>query len=212
MKKRISGGLALVGVLLTQVLTAGPSGAAPPSITKTMTTGEAVIAAFDSTDSTGCIRTQLSVFANEATNGGDSGSATVVMLRLNRCLGVVLVDGFGTTSGFDMAVANSLSTGSLNVTLTFNNVVNNTQVPMTFDGSWSAVGTNDTTVTSDKFTVGGVTFFSTSRSKERAAQAIATVTLGDEVILESHPSFTGAILSGFERTLSREKTPAPAVP
>lgn len=202
MNKRIFGGVALAGMLLAQLIAAGPSSAAPQTITKSRTTGEAVVAAFDSTDVSGCIRTQLSVLAINETGDNPGNLATVVIFQGNTCLNQTLINGFGTTTDFDMAVAESLSNGSLKMNLTFANTVNNTLVPMTFEGSWSAVAKNNTSVIHDKFTAGGVTFFSTSQSKERSARAMATATFGEETLFDSHASFDGTIASGFTKAMT----------
>lgn len=202
MNKRVFGVLALAGMPSAQLIAACPSGAAPQTVTKSKTTGKALVAAFNSTDASGCIRTQLSVLAINETGDDPGKLATVAMLQFNPCLNQLLVSGFGTTSDFDMTVAESLSSGSLKMNLAFTNAVNSTVVPMTFDGSWSAVAKNNTSVIHDKFSAGGVTFFSTSQSKERDAQATATATFGEETLFESHASFDGTIASGFTNAMT----------
>lgn len=191
------------------IASAGPSTAAPPVITATELQGEAVIASFSHLSPDGCIRTRMTALASviqpKRGTTTEDRLTTLTLTRVDECNQVILLQGFGATSDFDLVVSKNLSGASARFSLNFNNFVDGAVIPVEVDLSLVANGNKDTTVTRDLFRQEGITFSSVSKSKVTPADGTVTATLGQDVLFDDEPSVTAAIATGTEmtRTLDR---------
>jgi hypothetical protein len=210
MRTKTLSALALPAAMLGLIAGAGPSAAAPPVITAAALQGEAVVASFSHLSPDGCIRTRMTAFAN--VNRPKSGTTTedrvttVTLTKVDECNQVILLQGFGATSNFDLVVSKNLSEATLKFSLNFNNFEDGVVSPMTVDISLSANGNKDTTVTRDLFRQEGITFFSVSKSKVMPADGAVTATLGPDVLFDDEQPFQAAIATGTEMTRTIDRS------
>lgn len=203
MANKVRGCAVFAFVKLAQLVAAEPGAAAPAHVNRTQLSGEAVLASFDQTSQDGCVRTVGTVFANESesrTSGATDRLISLTLIQRDLCKLEILVEGFGTSTEFQLTSARNLSSATLVGALNFTNVVDGSVLPVTLDLSLKAVDGRIQTVTSDAFKQEGAVFSSSTIAAARNASAQGTVTVGDDVLLEGAPSFKAIIATGLERS------------
>lgn len=205
MKKKALGVLALTGTLIVQALvSAGPSAAAEPVVTKTFMRGEGVTAEFHRTD--GCIETRIGVFGNVSKVRGAVAPdklGFVGVTQFDICQHEFLVDGFGQTDTIDQVVKNDLSGGTLRMTLNISNFTAGTVSPMAVNLSFKATSKATTTSVKEVFESNGVRFVSAASTAGRTASATGTIALGADKLVG--PGISSASAS-IDSAVNKEKT------
>lgn len=207
MNKKSFGTLAaLAGVLLSQALiSAGPSSAAAPVMTKTKSAGNYVFASFEHED--GCINTRVNVQGDTRLEFGLTDFVEIIQSDI--CLGETLVHVFEESQnspGFNLAVSRTLSNATLRMSGSAINLVNGAESPFTVDVSFDATAEGLSSSTKNHFN-GEDPFFSGGDAlqavsfqadAERPAVASGSVTLGTDEYLGAgvQSSVSGASLFG----------------
>lgn len=202
--------LAFAGTMFGLSTGVGPSTAAPPVITAAALQGEAVIASFSHLSPDGCIRTRMTAVATVIQPKSDTTTedrlTTVTLTKVDECNDIILIQGFGATTDFDLVVSQNLSEATVKFSLNYNNFVDGTVSPLTADISLVASGKKATTVTRDLFTAEGITFSSVAKSKVVPADGTVAATLGTDVVFEDEPPTDAAIATGTEMTRTIDRS------
>jgi hypothetical protein len=204
--------LAAAGMVVTQAfVSAGPGTAGPPLVSRTAMKGESVLASFSVVD--GCQTTQVGVFGNVSRIKGATANdqlASVAFLQFDTCEGVILLEGFGSTSTLALDVKPNLSRAALEATVTATNFIDGRTFPAVLDLDFAATGKAEKTNTRDKFEFENIVFKTSSNSSERSATASGSLVLdGQEILARGETSFDGFIGSGKERTVTIERRVKP---
>lgn len=213
MHRKSLGSLAAVaGVLLSQALiSAGPSSAAAPVITKTKSAGNYVSASFEHED--GCTGTIVNVQGDTRLEFGLPDYVEVIQSDI--CLGETLVHVFKESQnspGFSLVTSGDLSKATLRMSGSATNQVTGTESPFAVDVSFDATAEGFSSSTKGHF-IGEDPFFSGGDAlqavsfqadAERPAVARGSVTLGAEEFLgpgvessASGASLFGAVIGSF---------------
>jgi hypothetical protein len=208
MKKALATGMAASMILTSALLSAGPSTAAGTEVANTKLKAVAVTSVFSVVDEGGCMQTDLTIFGNnsEGKGGTFESVGVVTMLQFDKCQGVILIEGFGSTISPALEVSDNLLSGRLRMSLTFNNVRFNKTALVTVDLTSNATDKAVRTQANDKFSLDNIVIKTTNLLSERPAIAMGTITYDSQVLLsENTLSKLGKIASGQDITQTMER-------
>jgi hypothetical protein len=138
--------LALAAVMSTLVV-AFPAQAAPAETFHFSFKGQFAEAFFTSTDPSGCIQTDVFVFAVDGKLKQDGApavesSASVAISQFDVCTGTGLLDAFGsaTLEPAEFVIDNKLTSATLDTTVTVMDFVSGTTFPVDVAVSWTGTG------------------------------------------------------------------------
>jgi hypothetical protein len=175
--------LALAAVVSALVV-AFPAYAAPADTIHFSFRGPSADAFFTSIDPSGCIQTDVTVFAVDGRFKQDGApqvesSAFVGISRFDVCTGTLLLDAFGsaTLAPTEFVVDRELTSAALETTVTVTDFVSGTSFPVEMAVSWTGTGATFRQKTHSQIKTPG--FMQTSRFDGTFREAAASGTVSD---------------------------------
>ena len=146
--------------------------------------GGAAFASFQSTDSTGCIVTQVFVTDTLDTEHDPPGSPQYVpnfsieVNQFNLCNGIPLISAQGVTTTFTSNIAHNLSSASLNATVGLFDFISGNTLNVTFNLNWTGTGDVQHGTVASHYNANGTTINTVANGAFRLGQASGTVSDG----------------------------------
>lgn len=146
--------------------------------------GSAAFATFQSTDSTGCIVTQVfvgdSLESDQNPPGGpqDFPVLTVEVDQFNLCNSTALLSALGAAFTFTSSIANNLSSASLSVTMDLSDLISGKNLNVTINLNWTGTGNLRNGTSTSHYKANGTTIETIANAAFRSGQASGTVSDG----------------------------------
>lgn len=189
--------LALTGVVAT------PGPAAGAETLHLTFKGRSALAFFSSVDASGCVVTNVSVFADDGRvkrtddpNVAESATA-VTIFQENVCTGAVLLfaDGFAALGADDFQIDKDLMAATLNTTIELSDLLSGKSFPVNISMAWTGEGPAFRGKAHSQFNRPGLKYIFRSDSTFRMATASGTVSDGTTDFTPQAPSLAEMIFT-----------------
>ena len=163
---------------------------------------------FSSTDPTGCITTDVSMFAseqivrNQPGQGTGSSGLTLFIYQYNACTNEQLLasSGFAPLSNTALQISGNLDSAILNATASLFDEVSGSSFDVTLALAWRATSSLGHQMAQLQYSLGGCKTKTHSEGAFRFAEATGSMTMG-QINLTPAPSVSSTIFSGKSGTV-----------